>query len=95
MLGFHRNCPGCSCWEGSAHWSWPRTRECEKYQGRVVTYVRCGKHPWSVRLYDFKNMCLVTIEEEEEFLRQTQVSTTESRRTDAHGDMAAMVAAGA
>jgi hypothetical protein len=95
MLGIHRKRPGCSCWEGSAHWTWPLTRAHEKYNGQVVTSVRCKKHPWSVRLYDFENMRFVTIEEEEKFLLQIQVSTPQSQAANAHGDMTAMIAAGA
>jgi hypothetical protein len=40
-------------------------------------------------------MRFVTIEEEEEFLRQIQAPTTESQPTNAHGDLAGMIVAGA
>jgi hypothetical protein len=41
------------------NWSWPFTRAHERYHDLTVTTVTCLKHPWSVRLYDTKNMRIV------------------------------------
>jgi hypothetical protein len=64
MLGIFRKRTVCSCSEKGPNWSWPFTRAHEKYQDRVVTYVTCLKHAWSVRLYDEKSMRFLSYREE-------------------------------
>ena len=63
MLGIFRNSTVCSCSEDSVNWSWPFTRAHERYHDLTVTTVTCLKHPWSVRLYDPKQMKFVKVAE--------------------------------
>jgi hypothetical protein len=94
MLGFLRKRTTCSCSKGSAHWSWPFTRAHEKYSGQIVTTVTCQKHPWSVHLYDLKNMRFVTPTEEGEVLRQIQVLIAQNLRGESPAGMTPLPAAG-
>lgn len=66
MLGIFQRRTVCSCSEKSANWSWPFTHAHENYHGKIVTTVTCLKHPWSVRLYDLKNMRFDTVAAERE-----------------------------
>jgi hypothetical protein len=93
MLGFLRKRTICSCSKRSAHWSWPLTRAHEKYSDQIVTTVTCRKHPWSVRLYDLKNMRFVTAAEEGQVLRQIQASIAQNHQGRPQAGMTPMPAA--
>jgi hypothetical protein len=45
------------------------------------------KHPWSVRLYDPKQMRFVNAAEEREIVRQIQAGFDQSQLTKTHGLM--------
>lgn len=94
MLGILRKRTKCSCWESSAHWSWPLTRAHEKYHGQIVTAVTCLKHPWSVRLYDEKNMRFATVEEEMAFLQRIESALPPSGQINPHADFTGLMTAG-
>ena len=87
-LGIFRNRTACSCSEDSENRSWPFTRAHERYQGRTVTTVTCLKHPWSLRLYDPKNMKFVKPAEERKFRRQIQSGVDQAHQTNVHAAMA-------
>jgi hypothetical protein len=88
MLGIFRRRTACSCSEDSENWSWPFTRAHERYHDLTVTTVTCRKHPWSVRLYDPKNMKFVKPAEERKFQRQIQSDVDQARQTNVHAVMA-------
>ena len=90
MLGMFRRRNLCSCSEGSSNWSWPFTRAHERYYDRTVTTVTCLKHPWSVRLYDSKQMRFVKAAEERKIVRQIQASFDQAHQTNAHAIMAGL-----
>lgn len=90
MFGIFRSRTSCSCSENSFNWSWPFTRPNERYQGRTVTTVTCLKHPWSVRLYDLKNMRIVKAAEERKIVRQIQASFDQAHQTNVHAIMAGL-----
>ena len=77
MLGIFRNRTACSCSVDSVNWSWPFTRAHERYYGRTVTTVTCLKHPWSVRLYDSKQMRFVKAAEERKIVRQIRADVAQ------------------
>ena len=72
------------------NWSWPFTRAHELYHDLTVTTVTCLKHPWSVRLYDAKNMRIVKAAEERKIVRQIQVSFDQAPQTNAHAVIAGL-----
>jgi hypothetical protein len=72
------------------NWSWPFTRAHERYHDLTVTTVTCLKHPWSVRLYDTKNMRIVKAAEERKIVRQIQASFDQARPIDLHAVMAGL-----
>lgn len=72
------------------NWSWPFTRAHERYYDRTVTTVTCLKHPWSVRLYDPKNMRFVKAAEERIIVRQIQASFDQAHQTNVHALMAGL-----
>jgi hypothetical protein len=84
VLGMFRRCTVCSCSEGSANWSWPFTRAHERYYDRTVTTVTCLKHPWSVRLYDSKQMRFVKAAEERKILRQIEANISQAQKAMRH-----------
>ena len=86
-MGIFRSRAACSCSEVSVNWSWPFTRAHERYYDRTVTTVTCMKHPWSVRLYDPKQMRFVNAAEEREIVRQIQAGFDQSQLTKTHGLM--------
>ena len=87
MLGIFHERTACSCSEDSVNWSWPFTRAHERYHDLTVTTVTCLKHPWSVRLYDPKQMRFVNAAEEREIVRQIQAGFDQSQLTKTHGLM--------
>lgn len=84
MLGIFHDRTACSCSEDSVNWSWPFTRAHERYHDLTVTTVTCLKHPWSVRLYDPKQMRFVNAAEEREIVRQIQAGFDQGHQTNAH-----------
>jgi hypothetical protein len=90
VFGIVRRRTTCSCSEVSANWSWPFTRAHELYHGLTVTTVTCLKHPWSVRLYDPKNMRIVKAAEERKIVRQIQASFDQADQTNVHAIMAGL-----
>ena len=66
---------------------WPFTRAHERYHELTVTTVTCLKHPWSVRLYDPKNMRFVKAAEERRIVRQIQAFFDHADQTNAHAVM--------
>ena len=90
MLGiFHRR-TACSCSEDSVNWSWPLTRAHERYHDLTVTTVTCMKHPWSVRLYDPKQMRFVKAAEERKIQRHLQAGADQAHHTNVHAAMAGL-----
>ena len=89
-MGIFRNRTSCSCSEDSLNWSWPFTRAHERYHGLTVTTVTCLKHPWSVRLYDPKNMRFVKATEERKIVRQIEASFDQGHQTNEHATMAVL-----
>ena len=90
MLGiFHRR-TACSCSEDSVNWSWPFTRAHEQYHDLIVTTVTCMKHPWSVRLYDPKQMRFMKAAEERTIQRQIQADADQAHHTNVHAAMAGL-----
>ena len=88
MLGiFHRR-TACSCSENSMNWSWPLTRVHERYHHLTVTTVTCMKHPWSVRLYDPKQMRFVKAAEERKIQRQIQAGADQVHQANVHAVIA-------
>lgn len=83
-MGIFRKRTACYCSEESVNWSWPFTRAHERYHGLTVTTVTCLKHPWSVRLYDPKQMKFVKVAEERKILRQIQAGIDDARQTKVH-----------
>lgn len=79
MLRIFRRRTVCSCSERSANWSWPFTRAHERYFDRTVTTVTCLKHPWSVRLYDSKQMRFVKASEERKIVRQFRADVAQTQ----------------
>jgi len=90
VLGIFCHRTSCSCSEDSSNWSWPFTRAHERYQGRTVTTVTCLKHPWSVRLYDPKEMRFVKAAAERKIVRQFQTSIDRAHQTNVHAVMAGL-----
>ena len=72
------------------NWSWPFTRAHEQYHDLTVTTVTCRKHPWSIRLYDPKNMRIVKAAEERIIVRQIQASFDQARQTNVQAIMAGL-----
>ena len=64
------------------NWSWPFTRAHERYHDLTVTNVTCPKHPWSVRLYDPKQMKFVKVAEERKILRQIHPGVGHAPQTE-------------
>ena len=87
MLGIFQSRTACSCSEDSVNWSWPFTRAHERYHDQTVTTVTCRKHPWSVRLYDPKNMRFVKVAEERRILRKIQAGVGQAQQTKVHAVM--------
>ena len=56
----------------------------------TVTTVTCLKHPWSVRLYDPKNMRIVKATDERKIMLQIQVSFDQARQTNMHAIVAGL-----
>ena len=81
-MGIFRNRTACSCSEDSVNWSWPFTRPHERYHDITVTTVTCLKHPWSVRLYNPKQMKFVKVAEERKILRQIQAGVGHAQQTN-------------
>jgi hypothetical protein len=70
------------------NWSWPFTRAHERYHDLTVTTVICRKHPWSIRLYDAKNMKIVKAAEERKIVRQIHASVDQAHQANVHTMMA-------
>ncbi len=88
MLVLFRRRNLCSCSEGSSNWSWPFTRAHERYFNRTVTTVTCLKHPWSVRLYDSKQMRFAKAAEERKIVRQIRAEVDQTRPAMRHAAIA-------
>jgi hypothetical protein len=84
MFGMFPKRTACFCSKASENWSWPFTRSHELYHGVTVTTVFCMKHPWSVRLYDFKKMRFVKVAEERKILRQIRAKIAQPPNALAH-----------
>ena len=72
------------------NWSWPFTRAHERYQNLTVTTVTCLKHPWSVRLYDPKNMRFVKAAEERKIVLHIQAGVDQAQLTNVHAVIAGL-----